>query len=207
MKQAVGIWILYNFWAVEIGIRIKLPKSHQSNFWSCFDVHIYIFPKIFRKQCLTSQIFRGADWCLTQFSGGAELSLKPVGLYFQYMLLLVHFPCSEFSRLIITAACSYFPSVCLPLSSWKDQDGAGTLLGWLCTKKHVSDTRSKSHYWDNYEMIMKHFGDVVVERTRSFGWSHLQKGDWSQLPWSSGLDILARRFSSKRQVTEIFFSS
>lgn len=153
---------------------------------------------------LSSQIFRGTDWCLTQFSGapgGAELSLKPAGLCFQYVLL-VHFPCSEFSRLIITAACSFFPSACLPLSSWKDQDCAGTLLGWLFTKKHVSVTRSKSHYWDNYKMIMKHFGDVVVKRTRSFGWSHLQKGDWSQLPWSSGLDILARRFCSKRHVIE-----
>lgn len=170
---------------------------------------VYTFPKIFRKQLLDSQIFTGTGWCLTQFSGapgGAELSLKPAGFYFQYMLL-VHFPCSEFSRLIITAACSFFPSVCLPLSSWKDQDCAGTLLGWLFTKNHVSVTRSKSHYWDNYKMFTKHFGDVVVERTRSFGWSHLQTGDWSQLPWSSGLDIMARTFCSKRQVTEKCFSS
>lgn len=170
-------------------------------------IYIYL-SKIFRKQLLSSQIFRGTAWCLTQFSGapgGAELSLKPVGLYFQYMLLL-HFPWSEFSRLIITAACSFFPSVCLPLSSWKDQDCVGTLLGWLFTKNHGSVTRSKSHYWDNYKMITKHFiRDVVVERTRSFGWSHLQKGDWSQLPWSSELDILARRFCSKRQITEKCF--
>lgn len=114
-----------------------------------------------------------------QFSGapeGAQLCLKPGSLYFQFALP-VYFPCSEFSRLIITAAYFFFPSVCYLRAAEKIRAVAGTLLGGLFAKKntHISVTASKSHYWDNYKMFMKHLGDVLVETTRSFSPSNLQQ--------------------------------
>lgn len=114
-------------------IRVKLSKAHLHSF-SKSVWYVYVsYWKPSRSSYLSS---KGVDVYLTQFleAPGVQLCLKPGGLYFQCMLL-VCFLCSEFSRLIISAACFFFfPSVCLPQSSWKDQNYAGTLLGGLFTK-------------------------------------------------------------------------
>lgn len=165
-------------------IRVKLSKAHLHSF-SKSVWYVYVsYRKPSRSSYLSS---RGVDVYLTQFSEapGVQLCLKPGGLYFQCMLL-VCFLCSEFSRLIISAACFFFLPICVFTSEQlKRSELCRHAPGWIIYKKHVSVTASKSHYWDNYKMFMKHFGDVVVETTRSFGPSHLQKGDFeASRPWA-----------------------